>query len=58
MLAGADVARSGAGPDEVVSTVRRRAAASTTYFYVDSWNTCGVAAGLAPRRRCSVPRWR
>jgi DegV family protein with EDD domain len=35
-LAGADVAHSGAGPDEVVSTVRRRAAASTTYFYVDS----------------------
>ncbi|HJY45545.1 MAG TPA: DegV family protein [Propionibacteriaceae bacterium] len=36
VLAGADVAHSGVGPDEVVSTVRRRAAASTTYFYVDS----------------------
>jgi DegV family protein with EDD domain len=36
VLAGAEVARSGAAPDEVVSTVRRRAAASTTYFYVDS----------------------
>jgi fatty acid kinase fatty acid binding subunit len=30
------VARSGAAPDEVASTVRQRAAASTTYFYVDS----------------------
>jgi fatty acid kinase fatty acid binding subunit len=36
VLAGAEVARSGAGPDEVVWTVRRRVAASTTYFYVDS----------------------
>ena len=36
VLTGAEVARSGAGPDEVVWTVRRRAAASTTYFYVDS----------------------
>jgi DegV family protein with EDD domain len=35
-LAGAEAARSGAAPDEVASTVRRRAAASTTYFYVDS----------------------
>jgi DegV family protein with EDD domain len=33
---GAEVARSGAAPDEVVSAVRQRAAASTTYFYVDS----------------------
>jgi len=32
----AAVARSGAAPDEVASTVRQRAAASTTYFYVDS----------------------
>jgi DegV family protein with EDD domain len=36
VLTGAEVARSGAGADEVVWTVRRRAAASTTYFYVDS----------------------
>ena len=36
VLTGAEVARSGAGPDEVVWTVRRRVAASTTYFYVDS----------------------
>jgi DegV family protein with EDD domain len=36
VLTGAETARSGAAPDEVVSTVRRRAAASTTYFYVDS----------------------
>jgi DegV family protein with EDD domain len=35
-LAGAEAARSGAAPAEVASTVRRRAAASTTYFYVDS----------------------
>ena len=35
-LTGAEVARAGATPDDVVSTVRRRAAASTTYFYVDS----------------------
>jgi DegV family protein with EDD domain len=35
-LTGAELARSGAAPDEVVSAVRRRAAASTTYFYVDS----------------------
>jgi DegV family protein with EDD domain len=36
VLTGAEVARSGAGRDEVARTVRRRAAASTTYFYVDS----------------------
>jgi DegV family protein with EDD domain len=36
VLTGAEVARSGAAADEVVSTVRRRAAGSTTYFYVDS----------------------
>jgi DegV family protein with EDD domain len=36
VLTGAEVARSGAGPDEVVWIVRRRVAASTTYFYVDS----------------------
>jgi DegV family protein with EDD domain len=35
-LSGAAVARSGAAPEEVASTVRHRAAASTTYFYVDS----------------------
>jgi DegV family protein with EDD domain len=35
-LSGAAVARSGATSDEVVSRVRRRAAAATTYFYVDS----------------------
>lgn len=35
-LTGADVARAGGAPAEVVSSVRRRAAASTTYFYVDS----------------------
>jgi DegV family protein with EDD domain len=36
VLSGAAVARSGAAPDEVAATVRQRAAASTTYFYVDS----------------------
>jgi DegV family protein with EDD domain len=36
VLTGAEAARSGAAPDEVVSMVGRRAAASTTYFYVDS----------------------
>jgi DegV family protein with EDD domain len=36
VLTGAEMARSGAGPDQVVSTVRRRAAGSTTFFYVDS----------------------
>lgn len=36
VLTGAEVARSGAAPDKVASTVRQRAAASTTYFYVDS----------------------
>jgi DegV family protein with EDD domain len=36
VLTGAEVAHSGAAPDEVASTVRQRAAASTTYFYVDS----------------------
>ena len=35
-LTGAEAARSGAARDEVASAVRRRAAASTTYFYVDS----------------------
>jgi DegV family protein with EDD domain len=36
VLAGAEVARSGAAPADVVAQVRRRAAATTTYFYVDS----------------------
>jgi fatty acid kinase fatty acid binding subunit len=36
VLAGAEVARSGAAPADVVAQVRRRAAAATTYFYVDS----------------------
>jgi DegV family protein with EDD domain len=36
VLTGAEVARAGGAPSEVVSSVRRRAAASTTYFYVDS----------------------
>jgi DegV family protein with EDD domain len=36
VLTGAEVARSGAAPAEVVAQVRRRAAAATTYFYVDS----------------------
>jgi DegV family protein with EDD domain len=36
VLAGAEVARSGAPPTEVVGQIRRRAAAATTYFYVDS----------------------
>jgi fatty acid kinase fatty acid binding subunit len=36
VLTGAEVARSAAEPDEVISSVRRRAAVSTTYFYVDS----------------------
>jgi DegV family protein with EDD domain len=36
VLSGAAMARSGAAPEEVASTVRQRAAASTTYFYVDS----------------------
>jgi DegV family protein with EDD domain len=36
VLAGAEVARAGAAPAEVVAQVRRRAAAATTYFYVDS----------------------
>jgi DegV family protein with EDD domain len=35
-LTGARLARSGATPQEVVESVRRRAAAATTYFYVDS----------------------
>jgi DegV family protein with EDD domain len=36
VLSGAEVARSGAAPQQVAATVRRRAAAATTYFYVDS----------------------
>jgi DegV family protein with EDD domain len=36
VLTGAEAACSGAAPDEVVSMVRRRAAASTSYFYVES----------------------
>jgi DegV family protein with EDD domain len=36
VLAGAEAARGGAEVDEVVATVARRAAASTTYFCVDS----------------------
>jgi len=36
VLAGAEVARSGAAPADVAAQVRRRAAAATTYFYVDS----------------------
>jgi len=35
-LTGAGLARSGAAPQEVVASVRRRTAAATTYFYVDS----------------------
>jgi DegV family protein with EDD domain len=35
-LTGAKLARSGARAEEVVSRVRRRAAAATTFFYVDS----------------------
>jgi DegV family protein with EDD domain len=35
-LTGARLAQSAAGPQEVVAGVRRRAAAATTYFYVDS----------------------
>jgi DegV family protein with EDD domain len=36
VLTGAEVARAGAAPAEIVAQVRRRAAAATTYFYVDS----------------------
>jgi len=36
VLSGAEVARSGAAPQQVAATVRQRAAAATTYFYVDS----------------------
>jgi DegV family protein with EDD domain len=52
VLTGAEVARSGAAPDEVASTVRQRTAASTTYFYVDSLEylrrggRIGVAAAM------------
>ena len=35
-LTGAKLARSGAAPQEVVESIRRRAASATTYFYVDS----------------------
>jgi DegV family protein with EDD domain len=35
-LTGAKLARSGATPQKVVESVRRRAASATTYFYVDS----------------------
>jgi DegV family protein with EDD domain len=52
VLTGAEVARSGAAPGEVASTVRQRTAASTTYFYVDSLEylrrggRIGVAAAM------------
>jgi DegV family protein with EDD domain len=36
VLTGAEVARSGAASEDVEASVRRRAAAATTYFYVDS----------------------
>src|SRR5215218_1225501 len=36
VLSGAELARSGAAPQEVAESIRRRAAAATTYFYVDS----------------------
>jgi fatty acid kinase fatty acid binding subunit len=36
VLTGAEAARSGAASQEVEASVRRRAAAATTYFYVDS----------------------
>jgi len=36
VLTGAEAARSGAASTEVEASVRRRAAAATTYFYVDS----------------------
>jgi fatty acid kinase fatty acid binding subunit len=36
VLTGAEAARSGAGSQDVEARVRRRAAAATTYFYVDS----------------------
>jgi fatty acid kinase fatty acid binding subunit len=36
VLSGADLARSGATAEEVAASVRQRAAAATTYFYVDS----------------------
>jgi DegV family protein with EDD domain len=36
VLTGAEAARSGAACQEVEASVRRRAAAATTYFYVDS----------------------
>jgi fatty acid kinase fatty acid binding subunit len=36
VLTGAEAARSGAASHEVEASVRRRAAAATTYFYVDS----------------------
>jgi DegV family protein with EDD domain len=36
VLSGAELARSGAAPQQVAASVRRRAAAATTYFYVDN----------------------
>lgn len=36
VLTGAEAARSGAGSQDVEASVRRRVAAATTYFYVDS----------------------
>jgi DegV family protein with EDD domain len=36
VLSGAELAHSGAAPQQVAASVRRRAAAATTYFYVDN----------------------
>lgn len=36
VLSGAEAAAAGAGPDEVVAVITARAAAASTYFYVDS----------------------
>ena len=50
VLTGAEVARAGAAPAEIVAQVRRRAAAATTYFYVDSLEYLrrGGRIGTAP----------
>jgi DegV family protein with EDD domain len=46
VLTGAEAARSGAALDEVVSIVGRRAAASTTYFYVESLEYLGLGGRI------------
>jgi DegV family protein with EDD domain len=46
VLTGAEAARSGAALDEVVSMVGRRAAASTTYFYVESLEYLGLGGRI------------